>query len=75
MDVVWFILIGLTAGWLAGQIMAEGYRGWVGDLVVGVIGAVEDAPRGSTLTAVENGGGWCAQLCAVTSRRGSQRTA
>jgi uncharacterized membrane protein YeaQ/YmgE (transglycosylase-associated protein family) len=40
MEVVWFILIGLAAGWLAGQIMGEGYRGWVGDLVVGVIGAL-----------------------------------
>lgn len=40
MDVVWFILIGLSAGWLAGQIMGTGDHGLVGDLVVGVIGAL-----------------------------------
>lgn len=40
MDAVWFILIGLAAGWLAGQIMGAGGQGLVGDLVVGVIGAL-----------------------------------
>jgi uncharacterized membrane protein YeaQ/YmgE (transglycosylase-associated protein family) len=40
MDIVWFILIGLCAGWLAGQIMKEGGYGWVGDLIIGVIGAI-----------------------------------
>lgn len=40
MDVVWFILIGLSAGWLAGQIMGMGEHGLVGDLVVGVVGAL-----------------------------------
>lgn len=40
MDFVWFILIGLSAGWLAGHIMGAGGYGVVGDLVVGVIGAV-----------------------------------
>jgi|688.fasta_scaffold35897_6 uncharacterized membrane protein YeaQ/YmgE (transglycosylase-associated protein family) len=39
-DAVWFILIGLAAGWLAGQIMGAGSYGVVGDLVVGVIGAL-----------------------------------
>ena len=36
----WFILIGIAAGWLAGQIMKGGGYGVVGDLVVGVIGAL-----------------------------------
>ncbi len=39
MDFVWFILIGIAAGWLAGQIMKGGGFGLVGDLIVGVIGA------------------------------------
>jgi uncharacterized membrane protein YeaQ/YmgE (transglycosylase-associated protein family) len=34
------LLIGLAAGWLAGQIMKGGGFGLVGDLVVGVIGAM-----------------------------------
>jgi uncharacterized membrane protein YeaQ/YmgE (transglycosylase-associated protein family) len=35
-----FLVIGLIAGWLAGQIMSGGGYGLVGDLVVGVIGAL-----------------------------------
>jgi uncharacterized membrane protein YeaQ/YmgE (transglycosylase-associated protein family) len=35
-----FILVGLVAGWLAGQIMKGGGYGLIGDIVVGVIGAV-----------------------------------
>jgi uncharacterized membrane protein YeaQ/YmgE (transglycosylase-associated protein family) len=40
MEFLWFILIGLIAGWLAGQIMKGGGYGVVGDIVVGVIGAL-----------------------------------
>ena len=40
MDIVWFLLIGLAAGWLAGQFMKGGGFGLVGDLIVGVIGAL-----------------------------------
>jgi len=40
MDLLWFLLIGLAAGWLAGQIMKGGGFGIIGDLIVGVIGAV-----------------------------------
>lgn len=39
MEFIWFILIGLAAGWLAGQLMKGGGFGVVGDIVVGVIGA------------------------------------
>jgi uncharacterized membrane protein YeaQ/YmgE (transglycosylase-associated protein family) len=40
MQFLWFILIGIAAGWLAGQLMKGGGYGVVGDLVVGVIGAL-----------------------------------
>lgn len=40
MNFVYFILIGIAAGWLAGQIMKGGGFGLVGDLIVGVVGAV-----------------------------------
>lgn len=40
MEFVWFILIGLAAGWLAGQLMSGGGFGVVGDIAVGVIGAL-----------------------------------
>jgi len=37
---IWFLLIGLIAGWLAGQFMRGGGYGVVGDMIVGVIGAL-----------------------------------
>ena len=40
MEFVWFILIGLVAGALAGMIMNGGGYGIVGDIVVGVLGAL-----------------------------------
>ncbi len=40
MEFLWFILIGIAAGWLAGQVMKGGGFGLVGDLIVGVIGAL-----------------------------------
>ena len=40
MEFVWFILIGLVAGWLAGQLVKGGGFGVIGDIVVGVLGAL-----------------------------------
>lgn len=40
MEFIWFILIGLVAGWLAGQFMKGGGFGVIGDIVVGVLGAL-----------------------------------
>jgi uncharacterized membrane protein YeaQ/YmgE (transglycosylase-associated protein family) len=37
---VWFIIIGIVAGWLAGKIMRGGGFGLLGDLVVGIVGAL-----------------------------------
>lgn len=34
-----FLIIGLIAGWLAGQVMKGGGYGIVGDMIIGVIGA------------------------------------
>jgi uncharacterized membrane protein YeaQ/YmgE (transglycosylase-associated protein family) len=39
MDVIWLLLIGLIAGWLAGQLMRGGGYGVVGDIVVGIVGS------------------------------------
>lgn len=36
---LWFLLIGLAAGWLAGMIMKGRGFGLVGNLVVGVVGS------------------------------------
>lgn len=40
MDIIWFLLIGLIAGWLAGMVMHGGGYGVIGDIVVGVIGSL-----------------------------------
>lgn len=40
MDFLWFLLIGLVAGWLAGQVTKGSSFGLGGDLVVGVVGAL-----------------------------------
>lgn len=40
MDIIYFLLIGLAAGWLAGKIMKGHSFGLVGNLAVGVLGAI-----------------------------------
>jgi uncharacterized membrane protein YeaQ/YmgE (transglycosylase-associated protein family) len=40
LDLVWFLLIGLVAGWLAGKLTKGQGFGLAGNLAVGVIGAV-----------------------------------
>jgi uncharacterized membrane protein YeaQ/YmgE (transglycosylase-associated protein family) len=40
MDIIWFLLVGLIAGWLAGVIVRGGGFGAVGDIIVGIIGAL-----------------------------------
>jgi uncharacterized membrane protein YeaQ/YmgE (transglycosylase-associated protein family) len=37
---LWFLLVGLIAGWLAGVLVKGGGFGVVGDIAVGIIGAV-----------------------------------
>ena len=37
---IWFLLVGLIAGWLAGRVMRGGGYGVIGDMIVGVIGAL-----------------------------------
>jgi uncharacterized membrane protein YeaQ/YmgE (transglycosylase-associated protein family) len=40
MELLWFILIGLAAGWLAGQFMRGGGFGVAGDILLGAVGAL-----------------------------------
>lgn len=39
-DIVWFLVIGILAGWLAGVIMKGGGFGLLGDLVIGIVGSM-----------------------------------
>jgi len=65
MQFVWFILIGLVAGWLAGQLVKGGGFGVVGDVVVGVIGALLGGFLFSTL-GVSAGGGLIGSIIVAT---------
>jgi uncharacterized membrane protein YeaQ/YmgE (transglycosylase-associated protein family) len=40
MLLIWFLLIGLIAGWLAGMMMKGSGYGMIGDIVIGIVGAV-----------------------------------
>ena len=65
MEFVWFILIGLVAGWLAGQLMKGGGFGVVGDIVVGVVGALLGGFLFRTL-GVSSGGGLIGAIIVAT---------
>ena len=40
MFIIWWIIVGLIAGWLTGKIMSGGGYGAVMDIVIGIIGAI-----------------------------------
>ncbi len=40
MNIIWFLLIGLCAGWLAGVLTKGRGFGIAGNLIIGVIGAI-----------------------------------
>jgi uncharacterized membrane protein YeaQ/YmgE (transglycosylase-associated protein family) len=56
MGILSWILLGLVAGWLAGQFMKGGGYGLVGDLVLGVVGAVVGGFLSSRLLGLDVSG-------------------
>lgn len=40
MGILTWIIVGLIAGWLAGQIMRGGGYGLIGDIIIGVVGGL-----------------------------------
>lgn len=81
MDLLWFLLIGLAAGWLASQIMKGGGSGLVSDLIMGVIGSIlggflfgllglsASGPLGSLVTATVGAIALIAGLRAINRSR------
>lgn len=65
MSILWFLIIGLVAGWLAGTLVKGGGFGLVGDLVVGIIGALVGGFLFSSL-GVSAGGGLLGSLIVAT---------
>jgi uncharacterized membrane protein YeaQ/YmgE (transglycosylase-associated protein family) len=39
MSLLWFLLIGLIAGWLAGIVMKGSGYGVIGDIIIGIVGS------------------------------------
>jgi uncharacterized membrane protein YeaQ/YmgE (transglycosylase-associated protein family) len=56
MEFLWFIIVGLIAGWLAGVLMKGGGFGVIGDIIVGIVGALIGGWLFSTM-GVSAGGG------------------
>jgi uncharacterized membrane protein YeaQ/YmgE (transglycosylase-associated protein family) len=80
-NLLWFLLIGVAAGWLASQIMKGGGSGLVTDLIMGVIGSIlggflfgllglsADGALGSLVTATVGAIVLIAGLRAINRRR------
>jgi uncharacterized membrane protein YeaQ/YmgE (transglycosylase-associated protein family) len=56
MNLLWFLIVGIVAGWLAGVLVKGGGFGVIGDLIVGAIGAVLGGWLFTTLGASAGGG-------------------
>jgi len=65
MSLLWFLVVGLVAGWLAGILVKGGGFGLAGDLIVGVIGAFLGGFLFSTF-GVSMGGGLVGSLIVAT---------
>lgn len=65
MEFIWFMLVGLVAGWLAGQLVKGGGFGVIGDIIVGVIGALLGGFLFSSL-GVSMGGGLLGAIIVAT---------
>ncbi len=57
MHFLWWILVGLIAGWAAGKIMKGSGYGTLGDIILGIVGAVV--------------GGWIMQLLGFSGQGGT----
>jgi uncharacterized membrane protein YeaQ/YmgE (transglycosylase-associated protein family) len=55
MGVLSWIIVGLIAGFLAGQVMRGGGYGVIGDIIVGVLGGLLGGWIGSTLLKIDAG--------------------
>lgn len=65
MSLLWFLVVGLVAGWLAGVLVKGGGFGLIGDLVIGVVGAFVGGFLFRTL-GVSAGGGLIGSIVVAT---------
>ncbi len=65
MSLFWFLIVGVIAGWLAGKLVKGGGFGLIGNLAVGVVGALIGGFLFSTL-GVSAGGGLLGSILVAT---------
>jgi uncharacterized membrane protein YeaQ/YmgE (transglycosylase-associated protein family) len=65
MSLLWFLVVGVIAGWLAGKLVKGSGFGLVGDLVVGIVGALIGGFLFSTF-GVSAGGGLLGSILVAT---------
>lgn len=65
MNLLWFLVVGLIAGWLAGVLVKGGGFGLSGDLAVGVLGAFLGGFLFRTL-GISAGGGLLGRIIVAT---------
>ena len=56
MNLLWWILVGLVAGWITGKIMKGGGYGFWLDIVLGIVGALVGGFIASHLGLASSGG-------------------
>lgn len=64
-EFLWFIIVGLVTGWLAGVLVKGGGFGLIGDIVVGILGALLGGFLFRTL-GVSAGGGLLGSIIVAT---------
>ena len=65
MHFVWQVIIGAVAGWLAGNLVKGESFGFIGNLVIGIVGSVLGGALFSRF-GVSAGGGWLGSLVVAT---------
>jgi len=53
MSILAWIILGLVAGWLAGQFMRGGGYGMIGDIILGIVGALVGGFLSSALLGID----------------------
>ena len=48
-NLIWWVVVGLIAGWAAGKIMKGGGYGAVTDIILGIVGAILVAILGAVI--------------------------
>ncbi len=65
MNFLWFLIVGLIAGWLAGVLVKGGGYGVLGDILVGIVGAFVGGFLFGTF-GVSTGGGLLGSILVAT---------